>query len=65
MYKLTITQLKALKDSLVKSNELLKELMFKVPQEESDVDNLIDFNSVIEANQKQINFITQNFKIDE
>jgi hypothetical protein len=57
MYKLTITQLKALKESLVNSNKLLKQVSHEAT---SDV-----WNNTIKENEKLIKFITENFKIDE
>jgi hypothetical protein len=57
MYKLTITQLKALKESLVNSNKLLK-----IVCEEATSD---EWDKTIKENEKLIKFITENFKIDE
>jgi hypothetical protein len=55
MYKVSIEHLKAFKDSLVKSNELLKMI-----GSEGETD---EFDSIIAENEKQISVITTKFYI--
>ena len=55
MYKVSIEQLEALKNALVKSNELLK----RICEEESTN----EFDSVIDENEKQIKVLTTKFYI--
>jgi hypothetical protein len=55
MYKVSIEHLKAFKDALVKSNQLLKRI-----GAEGETD---EFDSVIDENEKQIDILTTKFYI--
>jgi len=55
MYKVSIEHLKAFKDALVKSNQLLKMI-----GEEGETD---EFDVVIDENEKQIEIITNKFYV--
>lgn len=59
MYKVSITHLKAFKESLKESNRVLAEL-YASPLYEGDSDIM----ATILENEKQIKIITEQFKID-